>query len=96
MGPEFVSLVQVFLADAPVALERIRSLSAGQDLAAIAAPAHTLKSTSANLGAMILSGQAKALEMDARQNSLRAAPARAAALSAEFERVAAALRRAIA
>ena len=96
MGAEFVSLVQVFLADAPLALERIRSLSGSSDLAAIAAPAHTLKSTSANLGAMILSGQAKTLEMDAKQNTLRAAPARAAALTAEFERVAAALRRVIA
>lgn len=96
MGPEFVSLVQVFLEDAPLALERIRSLAAGPDLTAIAAPAHTLKSTSANLGALNLSAQAKAMELEARQHTLRAAPARAAALAAEYERVAAALHREIA
>lgn len=96
MGAEFVSLVQVFLEDAPLALERIHTLATGPNLMGIAAPAHTLKSTSANLGALVLSAQAKALEMDARQNTLRAAPARAAALAAEFERVAAALRKEIA
>ncbi len=95
MGSEFISLVQVFLEDAPHALERIRKFAAEQNLAAIAAPAHTLKSTSANLGALVLSAQAKAMELDSRQNTLRAASARAAALSAEFERVAAALRREI-
>ncbi len=96
MGAEFVSLVQVFLEDAPLALERIQVLASGSNLAALAAPAHTLKSTSANLGAMVLSAQAKALELDARQSTLRAAPARAAALVAEYERVAAALRKEIA
>ena len=96
MGAEFVSLVQVFLEDAPLALERIQTLAAGSNLAALAAPAHTLKSTSANLGALVLSAQAKSLELDARQNTLRAAPARAAALAAEYERVAAALRKEIA
>lgn len=96
MGAEFVSLVQVFLEDAPLALERIHKLATGPNLAGIAAPAHTLKSTSANLGALVLSAQAKALEMDARQNTLRAAPARAAVLAAEFDRVAAALRKEIA
>ncbi len=96
MGAEFVSLVQVFLEDAPLALERIQVLAAGSNLAALAAPAHTLKSTSANLGALVLSAQAKALELDARQSTLRAAPARAAALVAEYERVAAALRKEIA
>ena len=96
MGAEFVSLVQVFLEDAPLALERIQVLASGSNLAALAAPAHTLKSTSANLGALVLSAQAKALELDARQSTLRAAPARAAALAAEYERVAAALRKEIA
>lgn len=95
MGAEFVSLVQVFLEDAPLALERIRTLATGPELAAIAAPAHTLKSTSANLGALRLSGMAKSMELEARQNTLRAAPARAAALAAEFERVAAELRQEI-
>ena len=92
MGTEFISLVRVFLADAPKAIERIQDLAAQKDNAGIAAPAHTLKSTSANLGALILSAQARTLEQESRQGTLADAENRAAALAAEFERVAAALR----
>ncbi|MCX7556183.1 ATP-binding protein [Xanthomonadaceae bacterium JHOS43] len=96
MGAEFVSLIRVFLDDAPVAIERIQTLAAQQDLGGIAAPAHTLKSTSANLGAMTLSAQARTLEQEARQNNLSDAEPKAAALAAEFDRVASVLRRHIA
>ncbi len=96
MGAEFVSLVRVFLDDAPLAIDRIQALAAQQDTAAIAAPAHTLKSTSANLGALTLSAQARALEQESRQGTLTDAPNRAAALAAEFDRVAAALRQLVA
>ena len=93
MGTEFISLVRVFLADAPKAIERIQDLAAQKDKAGIAAPAHTLKSTSANLGALILSAQARTLEQESRQGTLADAENRAAALAAEFERVAAVLRK---
>ena len=95
MGAEFVSLVRVFLDDAPLAIERIQALAAQDDIAAIAAPAHTLKSTSANLGALTLSAQARALEQESRQGTLTDAANRAAALAGEFERVAVALRQQI-
>ncbi|MFA5590691.1 MAG: ATP-binding protein [Lysobacteraceae bacterium] len=95
MGQEFVSLVHVFLDDAPRAIARIHDLARKQDIAAIAAPAHTLKSTSANLGALVLSAQARSMELDARQGSLRDAEAKAAGLMAEFGRVAAELRQRI-
>ena len=91
-----MSLVHVFLDDAPRAIARIHDLARKQDIAAIAAPAHTLKSTSANLGALVLSAQARGMELDARQGSLRDAEAKAAGLMAEFGRVAAELRRRIA
>lgn len=93
MGAEFVSLLRVFLSDAPKAIERIQILAGQHDNASIAAPAHTLKSTSANLGALILSAQARSLEQESRQGTLAGAESRAAALAAEFERVAAVLRK---
>lgn len=95
MGAEFASLVEVFLEDAPLAVTRIRELAALQDNAAISAPAHTLKSTSANLGALTLSNLARSMEQDARRGILTSAPAKAAALAVEFERVATALRQEI-
>lgn len=96
MGQEFVSLVRVFLDDAPRAIARIHDLARKQDIAGIAAPAHTLKSTSANLGALVLSAQARSMELDARQGTLGNAEAKATGLLAEFGRVAAELKRLIA
>ncbi len=92
MGAEFDSLVQVFLNDAPDVIGRIRKFADEGTHAALAAPAHTLKSTSANLGAMVLSAMARGIEQDARQGLVVDAVNRATALEAEFERVAVALR----
>ena len=96
MGNEFVMLVKVFLEDAPLAIGRILELAQQGDVAALAAPAHTLKSTSANLGALLLSNQARSIELDARQDCLTDALAKAEALEIEFERVAEVLRQQIA
>ena len=92
MGAEFASLVRVFLDDAPAVIGRIQEHAAEGGNAALAGLAHTLKSTSANLGARTLSGLARSMEQDARQGMVTDAPRRAAAMAAEFERVAAALR----
>ena len=92
MGAEFASLVRVFLDDAPAVIGRIQEHAAAGGNAALAGLAHTLKSTSANLGARTLSGLARSMEQDARQGMVTDAPRRAAAMAAEFERVAAALR----
>ena len=59
MGGEFGDLVRVYLEDAP---QRLRELEAGAetgDASAQVAPAHTLKSSSANIGAMGLSDLAQ-------------------------------------
>lgn len=92
MGPEFGALIKVFLDDAPRLIERIQSQAAQGDLAGIVTPAHTLKSTSANLGARNLSGLARTLELGARRRHLPDAQELAAALNAEYERVANVLR----
>ena len=92
MGSEFASLVRVFLDDAPVVISRIQGHAANGGDPALAGLAHTLKSTSANLGARGLSGLARSMEQDARQGMVTDAPRRAAAMVAEYERVAAVLR----
>lgn len=92
MGSEFSSLVNVFLEDAPRSLERLTVAAAAKDLDALVGPAHSLKSTSANLGAMELSAQAKHIEHSARQKNLPDAAQRVAALHREFKRAEQALR----
>jgi signal transduction histidine kinase/DNA-binding response OmpR family regulator/HPt (histidine-containing phosphotransfer) domain-containing protein len=91
MGDEFASLVRVFLEDAPRSLIRLEAAAAAGDNDGLIGPAHSLKSTSANLGAMEVSAQAKHIEHAARQKTLVDAPQRVASLSAEFARAAAAL-----
>ncbi len=93
MGAEFASLVTVFLDDAPRAIAKLAASAAAGDTAAMAAPAHTLKSTSANLGAMALSAAARHIEQSARQNQLRDPVERVAVLDAEFRRAQAELQR---
>ncbi|MEB2315201.1 MAG: ATP-binding protein [Xanthomonadaceae bacterium] len=92
MGAEFASLVRVFLDDAPDVIQRIQMHAATGNSAALAGLAHTLKSTSANLGARVLSGLARSMEQDARQGMVMDASRRADAMAAEFERAAVVLR----
>src|SRR3546814_176975 len=63
MGDDFRALVKVFLEDAPNHLAQLEAAALGADLAAMAGPAHALKSASANLGAGMLSDLARAIEI---------------------------------
>jgi HPt (histidine-containing phosphotransfer) domain-containing protein len=92
MGEEFIALVRVFLEDAPGALHKLQQGVANADLNALVAPAHSLKSTSANLGALALSDIARTIEHGARQRNLADPAGEVAALGREFHRVEAALR----
>ncbi|MCK7592210.1 hybrid sensor histidine kinase/response regulator [Pseudomarimonas salicorniae] len=92
MGAEFDSLVRVFLEDAPRSIERLRQAAEGKEIDLMVGPAHTLKSTSANLGAMELSAIAKQIEYGARQKNLDEPLTRVAQLEQEFSRADQALR----
>lgn len=70
MGDEFLELLEVYLEDSPRAVASLEEAAANNDLRALVAPAHSLKSTSANLGATRLSELAKALEHGARTGHL--------------------------
>jgi len=57
--------VDTYLADGDAQVRALRDAPAG-DLAALVRPAHSLKSSSASIGAMALAGRCRSLEADAR------------------------------
>jgi len=93
MGAEFDALVQVFLEDAPKSLSKLEQAAAANDNDGLVGPAHSLKSTSANLGAMELSAQAKHIEFGSRQKSLKDSEGLVMNLIQEFRRAETELRR---
>ncbi len=92
MGDQFKQLVHVFLDDAPGHLTKLEAAAVIGDIAAMADPAHALKSSSANLGAMEVSAIAKRIEHGARDRTLADAIGVVATLSREFHRAEAELR----
>jgi signal transduction histidine kinase/DNA-binding response OmpR family regulator/HPt (histidine-containing phosphotransfer) domain-containing protein len=91
MGNEYLSLLRLFLEDAPKHVQALETAAAANDMAALVGPAHTLKSASANLGAMALSAAAKRIELGARQGVLPRPAVAVAVLESEFRRAAAAM-----
>ncbi len=88
MGDEFTELVQVYLEDTPKALAALDQAAARGDNEGLIAPSHSLKSTSANLGALGLSELAKRLEHGARSGTLgNEAPIVVAQIKRTFARV---------
>jgi len=92
MGEEFTDLVQVYLEDTPKNQKTLEQAAARRDTAGLIAPSHSLKSTSANLGALNLAEIAKRIEHGARSGSLDNPPEHVRALSMEFGRVSSELR----
>jgi len=86
MGSEFTSLVRVYLEDTPKNLQILNAAADRGDVQGMIAPAHSLKSTSANLGAMALSDVAKLIEHGARSNTLRDCTGMARQAGIEFRR----------
>ncbi len=92
MGSEFLSLIRVFLEDTPRTLERLQAAAAAEDISTLIASAHSLKSTSANLGALDMSELARQIEHGGRAGTLQQPQILVARLVAEFLRVESALR----
>ena len=63
-------LVETYLAEAPAQLDGIAAAFRDADASALVRPAHTLKSSSATLGAARLSAVARRLEMAGRSGEL--------------------------
>jgi len=69
-----VELVETYVTEGSTNMDSLLAAAAAGDCAAIVRPAHTLKSTSASLGAMRLSGICRAIEQagrEARPETLR-------------------------
>jgi signal transduction histidine kinase/DNA-binding response OmpR family regulator/HPt (histidine-containing phosphotransfer) domain-containing protein len=86
MGAEYQGLIRLFFEDAPQHIAKLQTALAGNDVPAMVAPSHTLKSSSANLGAMALSSVAKRIEVGARTASLEKPAMAVMMLENEFKR----------
>lgn len=87
-----VELINAYLADGPAMVVAIEAAAAADDAAALVRPAHTLKSSSATVGAMRLAATSRELEMTGRSGSVESAStASAATLRADWESAVAAL-----
>ena len=91
MGNEYLSLIRLFLEDAPKHVQALEAAATANDMGALVGPAHTLKSASANLGAMALSAAAKRIELGARQGVLPRPAVAVAVLESEYRRAASAM-----
>jgi signal transduction histidine kinase/CheY-like chemotaxis protein/HPt (histidine-containing phosphotransfer) domain-containing protein len=97
MGGEFTDLVRVYLEDTPRSIAQLETAAASNSIDGLIAPAHSLKSTSANLGALHLSDLAKRIEHGARTGRLGGEPVLLVAeLGVEFRRVSSELNRLLA
>jgi HPt (histidine-containing phosphotransfer) domain-containing protein len=77
-------LIHIFLEDMPTKLVSIRQSLAEQDAHTLTRIAHTLKSSSAQLGALPFSALCKQLEQQARAENLTESAATLAALEAAY------------
>ena len=80
-------LVDAYLRSSMDLLEQIRAAHAAEDAQALGEAAHTLKSSSAQLGAETVSALAKELEMRGRQRSLEGTRELILDLAADLEEV---------
>lgn len=71
MGDDFVELLQIYLQDTPKNLRLMKQAAENMDFENLVTPAHSLKSSSANVGAMSLSGIAKEIELGSREANLQ-------------------------
>lgn len=82
---EFVDeLIDTYLEDAAVQLDAMRSAAEASDVAALVRPAHSLKSSSANVGAMALAEACRSLEADGRTGTAPDMAARVDACGRSF------------
>jgi HPt (histidine-containing phosphotransfer) domain-containing protein len=70
VGADFIGeLIDAYLDDTPRLLNELEESLAGQDATKFTRTAHSIKSSSASLGALSFSAQAKELEMIGKQGS---------------------------
>ena len=91
LGAEVDRIIKVYLEDAPRQIAQLEHAAANEDPIGLRVAAHTLKSSSANVGATTLSEMARELEHGARDGTIAQPAAQVARLVTEFTQVRAAL-----
>jgi histidine phosphotransfer protein HptB len=86
-------IVGIYIEDTPKRLADLRSSLASGDVSSFTRAAHTIKGSSANVGAQVLKGIAERLEIVSRRDGLGAVASQISDCEDEFERVKAELRR---
>jgi len=86
LGNQVDQVISVFLDDSPMLVARLEAAALGPDLVTLREAAHSLKSSSANLGALALSNAAKRVELGARTGTLDRPAVAVAMVSSEFAR----------
>jgi signal transduction histidine kinase/CheY-like chemotaxis protein len=86
LGAELDKLIDLFLDGTPLLLARLEAAALAPDFNELREAAHSLKSSSANLGAMALSAAAKRVELGARLQALDRPAVRVAVVATEFTR----------
>ncbi len=92
LGGEVDRIIAVYLEDAPRLIAQLERAAAANDPIALRVAAHTLKSSSANVGATTLSEAARDLEHGARDGTLAKPEVLVARIVTEFAQVRSALR----
>lgn len=82
----------IFLEDTPVRIAELEQSLAAGDQVKFARAAHSIKGSSSNLGAITLRAAAETLEHHARSHGLAGVGTHVAAVKAEYERAASALK----
>ncbi|MBW7894996.1 MAG: Hpt domain-containing protein [Opitutaceae bacterium] len=77
-------IVGIYLDDTPLRIGELESSLAGRDMEKFVRAAHSIKGSSANLGAMALRAVAERLEHHARKHGWDDAPAMVGAIKEEF------------
>jgi HPt (histidine-containing phosphotransfer) domain-containing protein len=88
----FLEVIELYLDDSATHVANLRSSLEANDVRLLERTAHTLKSSSANVGALGFSKLCLQLEQAVRNAQLDAAPSLVAAAEAQFARVQEALR----
>ena len=91
LGSEVDKIIAAYLEDTPRLIAQLERAVVGNDPIALRVAAHTLKSSSANVGATTLSEAARDLEHGARDGTLAKPEALVARIVGEFARVRTAL-----
>ncbi|AKK65503.1 histidine kinase [Xanthomonas oryzae pv. oryzicola] len=85
-GADTITILQLFLEDAPPIIEQLEAAAANRDNMQLRDLAHTLKSSSANVGAQAVSNAARRIELAARTGTIERPSAMVALVIAEYAR----------